>query len=333
MNGRKVPAQLSALMRCGLRAYSPAAFAFAILCVAVATLARLATDFVVPHADPFTTYFPAIMIATLAGGWAAGIVALIGSALVANSLFVPSPYLRVWLTFEDAVNLTLFIFAASLILFASEQFRRVIRRLEEDEHFRQVVVDELGHRVKNNFATIYAILRHELRGQPNIWESISGRLRALSAADDFLVKGTRKNIDLRQILAQELASYDVSRISFTGGTVEIHGKLAVVLSLIVHELATNAAKYGALSSPHGRLDISWRADANDVALDWVESGGPPVRAPERRSFGSNLIERGLSAFGGKAKIAFAMTGVVCRIRFPNPTAKAYARPQTGGAAA
>jgi two-component sensor histidine kinase len=330
MNNYKFPAQLSTFIRNGLRVHSAAAFVFAILCVAVATVARLAIDLIVPHADPFVTYFPAIMIATLAGGWVAGMLVFFSATIVAYFLFVPPHYFEYSSTLDNAVNIALFAFATLLILWVSEQFRRIIRQLNEEEHYRQIVVDELGHRVKNNFATIYAILRHELRGHPEIWDSVAGRLRALSAADDFLVKGERGSINIRQIVAQELASYDVSRISFTGDNVDIHGKLAVVLSLIVHELATNAAKYGALSSPQGRLDISWRMDANDIALDWVESGGPPVNAPERRSFGSNLIEHGLAAFGGNAKIAFAITGVVCRIRFPQPTAKPNTTPQVRG---
>ena len=82
-----------------------------------------------------------------------------------------------------------------------------MRQLAEEEHYRKVVVDELGHRVKNKLATIYAILRHELRGHRDIWESVSGRMRALSAADDFLVQSDGQGVDLRQILEMELAPY------------------------------------------------------------------------------------------------------------------------------
>ena len=92
--------------------------------------------------------------------------------------------------------------------------------------------------------------------------------------------------------------------------------------MIVHELATNAAKYGALSAPHGVIDISWAEDGDDIVLDWRERDGPPVTAPAKRSFGTNLIERSLGAFQGTAKVEFAAAGVICRMRFPKTLAGA-----------
>jgi two-component sensor histidine kinase len=199
-----------------------------------------------------------------------------------------------------------------------------VRRLDEEEAYRKVVVDELGHRVKNKLATIYAILRHELRGHGDIWESVSGRLRALSVADDFLVKSEGKGIELRQILEMELEPYDSSRISLQGEPVLLFAKVPTVLALVFHELATNAAKYGALSASNGRLTISWRTNDDRIAVEWAEGGGPAVAEPKRRSFGSNLIERSLDGFGGSAKIEFAPAGVVCRLQFPKPKAPAMA---------
>lgn len=95
-------------------------------------------------------------------------------------------------------------------------------------------------------------------------------------------------------------------------------KLPTVLALVFQELATNAAKYGALSAPTGRLTVSWQLGGEHITVDWVETGGPAVTAPSRRSFGSNLIERSLQGFGGSATIEFAPTGVVCRMKFPKP---------------
>lgn len=320
MEERNRVARWGAALRRGLRPRSLAAFGFAILCVAAATLARMAIDLIAPNAVPFATYFPAILLATLAGGWLAGAFATLISATVSWYMFVPPRYQWVSPTSDDLVSLTLFVLAALAVMWVAEQYRRMIRRLDEEEHYRQVVVDELGHRVKNKLATIYAILHHELRDQKDIWDSVSGRLRALSAADDFLVKSDGNGVDLKQILTLELTPYDLGRISMRGEPVQLRDKLAVVLALIVHELSTNAAKYGALSLPAGRVDISWRADGDHIALDWVESGGPAVTRPKQRSFGSKLIERSLDAFDGAATILYVPTGVVCRMRFIKPTA-------------
>jgi two-component sensor histidine kinase len=219
------------------------------------------------------------------------------------------------------LNLCLFVVAAALVIWIAGRYRSMVRRLDEEERYRQVVVDELGHRVKNKLATIYAILRHELRGYDDIWKSVSGRLRALSVADDFLARSDGKGVELRQILEMELEPYDSSRIALQGEPATFFGKLPTVLALVFHELATNAAKYGALSAQTGRLEISWRASGDGIAVAWVESGGPAVSAPSRRGFGSNLIERSLDAFGGSAKIEFAPKGVICRMLLPKQKAQ------------
>ena len=305
---------LGALARRGLRPASPAAFAF--LCVAAATVLRLAIDLGAPHAVPFATYFPAIMIATLVAGIAAGTAAALLGAATAWYMFVPPRFSIANLKADDLVSLALFLLAAFAIIWIADRYRALLRRLDEEEAYRKIVVEELGHRVKNKLATVYAILRHELRGHRDVWESAAGRLRALSAADDFLIAGDPQGITLNHILELELAPYGSASVTMRGAPLTLSVKLPSVLSLVVHELATNAAKYGALSAPNGIIDIAWAEDGGDVVLDWTERGGPEVVAPAKRSFGTNVIERGLGAFKGSAQVEFARGGVVCRMRFP-----------------
>jgi two-component sensor histidine kinase len=322
MNGKhgRSAERLGAFARRGLRPGSPAAFGFALLCVGVATLLRLSIDLFAPDAIPYATYCPAILIAALIGGLGAGVFALALSALTAWYVFVPPRMSFAGWDVEHSVSLGLFFFTAIAVVWIADRYRAVLRRLDEEEAYRKVVVEELGHRVKNKLATVYAILRHELRGHRDVWESAAGRLRALSAADDFLVAGEGEGVALEQILDLELAAYGSASVIKHGARLTLSGKLPSVLSLIVHELATNAAKYGALSAPNGTIDISWAEDGDDIVIDWRERDGPPVTAPEKRSFGTNLIERSLGAFNGTAKVEFAAAGVTCRMRFPKALA-------------
>jgi two-component sensor histidine kinase len=285
--------------------------------VAAATLLRLAIDLVAPDAVPYATYFPAILIATLIGGALAGTLAALVSALAAWYMFVPPRFSFEHLRPDAVVSLGLFFFAAFAVIWVADRYRRVLRHLDEEEAYRQVVIADLSHRVKNKLATVYAILRHELRGHRDVWQSVEGRLRALSAADDFLAAAEGGHgVALTQILEMELAPYGNARVSMTGGPVVLAGKVPSVFSLVVHELATNAAKYGALSGESGSIDISWREDGEHVTLEWKERGGPPVTPPQKRSFGTSLIERSLDPFKGSAHLDFAPEGIVCRMRLP-----------------
>jgi two-component sensor histidine kinase len=307
--------RLGAFVRRGLEPMSPAAFGFALLCVVAATLLRLAIGIVAPDALPYAIYFPAVLLAAFIAGAPAGVLATLGSAAAAWYLFVP-PYFSIAHAGQaDFVSLGLFLVAALAIVWIADRYRSLIRRLDEEEAYRKVVVEELGHRVKNKLATVYAILRHELRGHRDVWESVAGRLQALSTADDFLVSGDGAGVEFAQIVATELAPYGSASVSMRGGPLTLHGKLPSVMALIVHELVTNAAKYGALSAPDGVIDIEWTEDGDDIVVTWRERGGPPVTPPTRRSFGTSLIERSLDAFRGSARLEFAPSGVVCRLRF------------------
>jgi two-component sensor histidine kinase len=321
MTLRTLADRLRAIWRGGLRPGSVAALSVAIVLVALATLLRLVIDVFVPTAVPFATYFPAVLLATLIGGVSAGLLAMLVGAVVSYWIFLPPNFYLGPVTADVIVDFGLYAFASLTIIWIAELYRRVVRKLNEEEYYRQVVVDELGHRVKNKLATIHAILRHELRGHEEIWDSVTGRLRALSAADDFLVNSEESAIDLKQILTMELGPYGSANVTMRGEAIRLFAKVPAVLALVFHELATNAAKYGALSTPGGRLDISWAHRGDDVVVEWVETGGPPVIAPSRRGFGSNLIERSLDGFGGSAKIDFAPAGVICRIRFPHTPAR------------
>jgi two-component sensor histidine kinase len=306
------------ILRSGLPPGSAAAFAFAVACVLVALGVRLIFWLYRPDLVIFATYYPAVLLATLIGGWPAGIVAqLLGGVL--TWLFFDPSFTPTAQAFGDQVgDFALYGLSSGLIIWACEHYRRVIRRLDEEERYRRLVVDELNHRLKNKLAVVHTILRHELREHDDLRASISNRLRALAAADELLTRPDRDLVDMREILSAELSHYNATRIRAEGVDTRLPAKLAATLTLIFHELATNAAKHGALKVPAGEVSISWKRQSDTLAIAWIESGGPPVRLPQRRGFGSGLFRRALDPFNGTIAIEYAPAGIACEIRLEIP---------------
>lgn len=175
--------------------------------------------------------------------------------------------------------------------------------------------NELSHRIKNLLATIQAISAQTFGASP-LRDTFEQRLTALAAAHD-LITGAGWTGSLEELARAALAPFLAGgRIDMNGPFVQLDDARAVPFALALHELATNAAKYGALSAPDGRVEITWRLeDAGLLAFDWCEHGGPPVVAPSRRGFGSRMIERSLAGeLKGSAKLAFKPEGLVCEIR-------------------
>ncbi|MEZ0250147.1 MAG: PAS domain S-box protein [Methylobacteriaceae bacterium] len=196
---------------------------------------------------------------------------------------------------------------------------------------------ELSHRLKNTLTMAQAIASQTLRNATDIAsvkEALVARLVALGKAHDILLSGEGEGAALEAVIAGALTIHDdgePGRIHLSGPDLEVGPKAALSLALMIHELATNAAKYGAFSVPGGRVGVNWHVararwpeDAEDageaepvITMTWAETGGPPVAAPTRKGFGSRLIERGFSgAVGGETQMIYAREGVTCRIRAP-----------------
>lgn len=197
------------------------------------------------------------------------------------------------------------------------------------EQQRELLIAELNHRVKNTLATVQSIASQTLREGGNaadIRASLESRILALSHAHDLLTRENWRGAELADILQMELAPHGRSdQVSVRGGEVLLTPNLAVALAMVLHELATNAAKYGSLSTPGGCLRVSWETTAEAAQpwlhLLWEEVGGPPVTPPERRGFGTRLIEVGLKRqLQGRVALDFAPEGVRCRIEVPLATA-------------
>lgn len=206
------------------------------------------------------------------------------------------------------------------------------------EHHQKLLVNELNHRVKNTLATVQSIALQTLRnaaGPEQAREQITARLIALSKVHDVLTQTSWERAQLRQIVTEATAVLDSengSRFDIEGPDVWVSAKSALALAMALHELCTNAVKYGALSNDRGRVAIEWTVAEDDGAtrqlrMRWVEAGGPPVTPPDRRGFGSRLIEHGLGQdLGGEVRVEFAPAGVTCTILAPLDASGSFTAP-------
>jgi PAS domain S-box-containing protein len=186
------------------------------------------------------------------------------------------------------------------------------------EELQSLMVAELNHRVKNTLAVVQAIANQTARRSSSLAifrEAFGGRLRALSIAHNMLTETRWSGVELTVLLRESLAPYR-DRLRFEGPPISLPSQTIVPMSLIVHELMTNAAKYGALSTS-GHVAINWETDDQMVLFTWVERGGPPVKDKKKAGFGSTLIERvAIHDLGGKCTLDFQSEGLRYSLRFP-----------------
>ena len=193
---------------------------------------------------------------------------------------------------------------------------------------QKLLVDELNHRVKNTLATVQSIASQTLKGAASLADeraAFQGRLIALAKLHDLLTDDHWETAALRDIVLRALAPYgnESARFTVDGPNVRLKPKAALALGMAVHELATNAAKYGALSDMAGKVRIRWDVDrsseADRLRLRWTESDGPTVEPPGRKGFGSLMIQRGLTHdLGGAVELLYERSGVTCTIDVPLP---------------
>ncbi len=201
--------------------------------------------------------------------------------------------------------------------------RRQRRRAEER---MSLLVAELSHRVKNTLATVAAIARLTLRQSPDLKAfdaAFTPRLEALSRAHSLIFEANWGDTELRTIVEQALNPFrkpGEPSIRIEGEDLKLGPKAALALTLMLHELATNAAKYGALSDAGGRVDVRWLVQASEhpaIQLHWSEHGGPTVEPPTRKGFGHTLIERSARyELDGSARLSFPPAGMQAEISFP-----------------
>jgi PAS domain S-box-containing protein len=188
------------------------------------------------------------------------------------------------------------------------------------EERQKLLIHELNHRVKNTLALVQAIAHQSFRGSTDsvtAQANFMARIGTLAGAHDLLTREQWEGVTLGELVRAATAALESGRVVATGDNLVITPKAAVALAMALHELGTNAVKYGALSTTAGRVSIGWKLDGDRLCLDWRETGGPPVSTPMRRGFGVKMIERALASdLGGCVTVDFAIDGVHCIIDAP-----------------
>ncbi len=205
-----------------------------------------------------------------------------------------------------------------------DALRDAVTRQDEDQKHLRLMVNELNHRVKNTLATVQSIVAQTLRSANapiRTRDALTARILALSKAHDVLTDEQWSGADLSDIAGRAADAFRAAgddRIQLAGPKVRLEPKTAIAVALALHELATNAVKYGALSVPEGKVTFAWTLDRTRgprrLTMVWREHDGPRVVPPTRVGFGTRLIERGLAAdLNGQVKIEYLPEGVVCTI--------------------
>jgi PAS domain S-box-containing protein len=200
-----------------------------------------------------------------------------------------------------------------------------ITERKEAEQRQKLLLDELNHRVKNTLASVQSVVIQAAKSARNVEEfrhAVEGRILAMSRAHDQLSRRSWADAELHELLEACVAPYlSKANVALEGSHTIVAPRVGLMLCMAIHELATNAAKYGALSTPSGRVDLGWSVEqAGDLRvlhLRWLERDGPQVTPPKRQGFGTRLLERGIQAeLHGKTSIRYPTAGVECDIEIP-----------------
>jgi two-component sensor histidine kinase len=290
-----------------------------------ALLLRAALDPVIGAGTPFILFFPAVTAACVLAGPIAGAICLAVCLVGGGILFMP-PLTAALHTGRLWVPFMIFLGAGSGLVWLTERQRLSVQALSVAHRQERLLIAELQHRVKNTLAIVQSIAAQSLRsgGPPDQVELIlTERLRALAQAHDALSETRWDSVSLRGLLTRALDPFIFDRpgrLTLSGEEVPTPADQVVGLILCLHELATNAIKYGALSRPEGRVEITWRASQTPggprLLLSWTERDGPRVTPPRRQGFGTRVLTGGLAArTRPKVTLDYPPEGLIWRAEF------------------
>ena len=283
------------------------------IAVAVPTLIRWLIDRGAFGA-PFVLYFPAIqMIATFLG-WRWGAATAVGSGLAGWLILLP-PAFSLIVTWPQVVTLTLFAISAAAMVAIGQMLRNAVLELDERARQSDDFNRELQHRTKNSLQMMRALASQASKATDpaEFYEMLAGRLGSLAKANELLRFGALKSCRVGDLVDAGIAPFAIHQFDTSGADWAVSRNACTPLMMALHELGTNASKYGALSVPGGRVSITWRPgeEEGEYHLVWKEEGGPAVTEPTRRGMGSRLLRPS----GGlrEVDLKFEPGGVVCEM--------------------
>lgn len=289
--------------------------------VIVPAAVRWAITPLVHNSVPYLTFFPAVLLVTLALSWEFGLLVTAVSTVLAYFLFARP---NVGFSFDGPAiaGAAMFLVASAVIIFVASTLRVALRRLERATERQAHLTEELAHRAKNTLAVVQGLASQAARTAPSdpaaFYREFRDRVHALGQAYDLLLAGGWECCEAAALVETALDPFDLRRFTLAGPPCVMPSASCIPLVLSLHELATNAVKYGALSVEGGVVNVSWSVDGSEepgaVALIWQETGGPPVTPPKRRGLGSRLLvaQKGVEA----VELKYRPEGVTCAIRVP-----------------
>ena len=298
---------------------SPWGYVFAIACISIAILVRSSLDWIESDVPTFAANFPAILLATLLGGSGPGFLAAILSTLVRGLMLADHAHGWVHLRTTHFVDLVFYFGCCALAVWLVHNYRIMLFQLRRQKQHVKLLMRELQHRRQNTFAVVQAIVARTLSHDRDAAKRVNDRISALLSADRYLMRAEGQSADFETVLRNALAPYDDAReqakIILRGTPIALVPELARRLALVFYELATNAAKYGALAEPQGRLTVEWSTTGQRATCPWTEQGIPLLCPPTRKGFGTLIPSHLLHDFNGNVTSDFRAEGLACEIAF------------------
>lgn len=289
-------------------------FGLAIALVVVAALLRGGASFLSERALLFPTFYPAVLAATLYGGIRPGLAASVLSVVVVWGAFMARDDVFSIPDSDQIFNMFFFVAMAYLLVWIAASYRRLVERLQAEDERRNLLVLEIQHRNRNTLAVAQSIVSQGLKSNRDAARDINGRLAALARANELLLAAPDLSVPFADIARSALFNYESHRYAIGGAPVLFRDQQARSMGLILHELATNAAKYGALSSLKGRISVTCEQSNGETIVRWEEEGGPAISPPATSGFGTRFIDVLAADLKAKTDRSYREEGLIFELR-------------------